>query len=1099
MSILQIYRASAGSGKTYMLTNRYLELAFKHPDKFSNILAVTFTNKAAEEMKTRIINEVYNISRLGHEAPHYQTIHENNPQLNEQQTVELAKHVLTNILHNYSLFSVSTIDSFVQRVVRSFAYEIGIQAGYKIELDTNKVISELNELLYDKLLTDKELLDWLVRFAYYRIDEGYSWDFRSELNSLAREVFKEKFLVYAENHQEKQSKQLLTELYKELQQIRISFENKMKQYSFEAQKCIEKAGINIQMLGRNFKTISSYLILKINNPGSTAAYEPSVTVLNAVDSFEKWYAKKASAEIISSVRSVFPVLNTILNNVLLLFNSDFEKYSSAIISLNNFHAFGILDDLTRILPEYREQNNLLLISDTTVLLRQIIANNEAPFIFEKTGTRFQHILIDEFQDTSGFQWENFKPLIKNALSEGNTNLIVGDIKQSIYRWRNGDWKLLLQQVEKDIGKNSVSSKSLDTNWRSRENIIDFNNALFAALPSLLQQVYNNELEEGSNRQTRKTLSENGYNSLITNAYTDTFQEYPKKDREGGNVSVEFIKTKDRRSIAKKWKEEANERLPKIIELLITEKEYKPGDITILVRKNREGSEIVDLLLEYMHSAPNACQYDIISSESLFISNSKSVRVLISALKFVSDQRDNISLAGLVNQYLDISGYPNPDLHHAFTATNAKTLSGFLPAEFTNALDILRKLPVYELCERLVYIFGLSDLTGELPYIQAFQDAVLDFCRNENSDLNDFLEWWAKENNKFSVQLSESQDAVRIMTIHKSKGLAFKVVLIPYCDWQLDHNHLISNIIWCQPKEPPFNTVSFLPVKYQKKLAKTVYQVDYFDEMLYAYMDALNMLYVAFTRAVEELIVIAPADDSGKTAYISDLLYLILNGKFVEKSQEKNSAPVLPDYYSGEFCKFELTSEFLTENKPTESQDETTSGSIQISTYPFNNWRKKISVRNNSSEFFIESVESIEERVNYGTLMHRILSKIYTKNDIDEALWEQYSYGQITSAQKDELKNRITEIISRPEVREWFSPRWEIHTEAALLTPQGKIRIPDRILINDSKTVVIDFKFGEINEAHTGQINEYMQLLKEMGFPGVEGYLYYADLNKVIGN
>jgi ATP-dependent exoDNAse (exonuclease V) beta subunit len=395
------------------------------------------------------------------------------------------------------------------------------------------------------------------------------------------------------------------------------------------------------------------------------------------------------------------------------------------------------------------------------------------------------------------------------------------------------------------------------------------------------------------------------------------------------------------------------------------------------------------------------------------------------------------------------------------------------------------------------IFKLDMQIEEFPYLRTLQDAVLEFTRNEYSDIDKFLGWWDEKGNKISIQLSDKQDAVTIMTIHKSKGLAFKVVIIPFCDWELDHNAFIAPIIWCKTENEPFNKFNFLPVKYKKELAQTVFQQDYFDEKLYAQMDALNMLYVAFTRPEEELIVFAPTDESEKVSQVADLLYQTVqksNENFTENNKkyisllnffDKNNVILSVDDGYNEIDK----DKFLRESSD---------NAFPLNEYPNFDWRQKISLVSHADDFFIKSIQFIEDKVNYGTLMHKILSRIETSADIEEVIEEMRSTGIVDFEEAKNLKTKITKIISRPTVIDWFSNKYKIKKESGILTSKGEIRIPDRILFSESEVIVIDFKFGEIRIEYEDQLLEYMQIVSEIEpTKKVKGFIYYADKAKPV--
>lgn len=1091
MNSLKIYRASAGSGKTHNLTQEYLKLAFKYPDKFSKILAVTFTNKAANEMKERIITEINNLIEKTEDAAHFTTIKAYYQHLTTSQIKDRAQKIRDQILHNYSSFEISTIDSFVQKIIRAFSYEIQVPSGYRIELDNRMVLNELTEILYQKIKTSKELRYWLLQYANYKINEGKNWDFRNEIQNLANEIFKENFLLFElqfSNLNQEQIRHKLKEFYLNLKKLKNDFEQSMQNISKKTVFILDNNNIEHDKLGKNFKIICNHLLKKIYDDKD---YLPAKTVIEAYGNLEKWYAKSASKDVKSLIISLYEKMNPLLEDLFKLIENDYSRYITATIILKDFYAFGILKDIAALLPEYRMNNNLLLISDTTLLLRKIIDNNDAPFIYEKTGSRFQNILIDEFQDTSGFQWDIFSPLIKNAISTGDTNLIVGDVKQSIYRWRGGDWRILLEKIPQQIGEEYIDINTLETNWRSKRNIIDFNNAVFKILPEILQNVINKTIEESQLNRNEKQMLE-PCKTVLLNAYSDSYQNYsPKSKNHGGRVKAYFFEGK-----FNKWKEKINKKLPESIDQLLKNKNYTAKDICILVRTNNQGKEVVNMLLDYMDSKQNSEKYAIISAESLYINNAISVKILINAIRFIFNPNDKTAFSNLLIEYSKYkkSNIPISDLLRE--NIESVTDKNILPQIFISELEALRSFSLFELSEVLIRYFDLNTFSEEITYIQTFQDVILDFTRQHSSDLSKFLSWWNDKGSTFSIQLSEKQDAVKVMTIHKSKGLAFKVVIVPFCDWSLDHGATKSPVIWAKNQYESFSKFNYLPVRYSKAMEQSFYSIDYYDEKLYAYMDALNMLYVAFTRPKDELIIFSPTfTKSSGIKNVGQLLHFTIFNNSVDNDK----------YICFEtYIKDEKTEDEKEEEKVFEIdkgynyvdaekyKKEKFENEFRLDKYPSHNWNEKISITYHSSDFFLESIPFFKERVDYGTLMHEIFSKIITPDDIDNALEEILFTGKISESEKQNLKIKIEEIINREEVSDWFNDKWEVVTEQAILSKKGIVRIPDRILISDNEVVIIDFKFGEVQEEHKMQIQEYIDNLIDMGYKKVNAYLYYAD-------
>jgi ATP-dependent helicase/nuclease subunit A len=1090
MSKLKIYKASAGSGKTHSLTEEYLSLAALYPDNFKRILAVTFTNKAAEEMKQRILESLNDILKLSEKADFYHVFRRINKDKSPFEILESVRQVRDSILHNYSYFSLSTIDSFVQKVIKSFTYEIGVESGYRIELDTEKVLSDITELLYKQIDTDENLRNWLIHFANYKMDEGKNWDFRAEINKLAREIFKEEFESVDLDENEEGQYKAISENFEKLNQIKQSFEKQMTNIGKQTIEIFTKQNIDYQNLGQKMGWLGNYLTRKITEPSKVEDYVPTPSVQKLLDDVESWTAKSASAEIKRTVNGLFYQVNPLLNKAISLIQNDFKYYLGAINILSAFHAYGILRKLAALLPEYRSRNNLLLISDSTRILKEIIAGNDAPFIYEKIGNRFRHVLIDEFQDTSGFQWENFKPLIQNSLAEGQTNLIVGDIKQSIYRWRGGDWSLLLSKVDEEIGNTYIEHKTLETNWRSKKNVIDFNNSFFKIVSESLQNLFNSELDAGD-----KSLMDEGFDKqfkqVISRAYADTFQKLPDKPgKKGGRVKIQFYNQK---GVSKDWQKDVSEDLPQVIEQLLTRKNYHPGDLAILVRKNSEGRELANLLLDYQNSNPDALKYQIISSESLMLANSPIIQILVNAMHFLFKPDDNIRLHALVTVYNQTFD-PERKIEHFFYANEevikAKQL---LPLEFFRKLEKLRSSNIYEITEELCRIFSLNRLKGQLAYLQSFQDLVADFGQNEAIDLGAFIQWWEEKGKNNSVQLSDQQDALKILSIHKSKGLAFKVVLIPFCDWPLKPSATQDIIMWTNSHIEPFSDLGNFPVIFRKYLANSVFYKEYYEEVLYSFIDALNMLYVAFTRSKDELIVMAPVKEKKPKSpgSIADLLY-----DAIEKPMIYEGLVDLNKHFYAQTNLFELHQDYNDIDGDKFVKEIKEKPSFELQEYPAGDWNSKISIQHSADDFFMKSIEYIQEKVNYGTLMHDLFSRIKDGSEIETLVDEFYYAGKIGSEEKSALIRKVKEMINRPMVSNWFSDKWEVKTEDGILNQDGKIRIPDRVLIGKEETLVIDYKFGQQYDESIAQVKEYVELLRSMDYPNVKGFVYYAEKNIV---
>ena len=542
--MLTVYRASAGAGKTHKLTGEYLTLLFTGPGAFRRILAVTFTNKATDEMKTRIVDELYNLAS-GRKSDYVELL-KSTYSLTEVQVRKQAAKILIDILHDYSAFNISTIDRFFQQTMRAFTREIGLQGGYGIEMDQELVLTTA----IDNLLSDlekpesKDLLGWLLRFAEDKIESGGEWNLRKDIMALSREVFKESYKAFSEAvGRDIEDKKALEDYKNELYGIIRSVEATAKELGERGLAILNKYGLKVT----DFKGGSRSPLTLLDRLVQGEMKEPSATFIGLADNLDGCFTKTVSLGTRQIIGCAFEDgLNDCIKGIISLFGN-LTAYNTAREIVRYYYTLGILTDVSRQIAAYREEKNVMLIADTTELLSKVIEGSDAPFIYEKTGTHVDHYMIDEFQDTSGMQWNNFRPLIEESLAHSRDNLIVGDVKQSIYRFRNSDWKLLDEQVQADFSSEEIHEETLKDNWRSCRNIVEFNNALFTTLPGVLQAVYNEALSVSSLSEEQRAA----FFTKIMSAYDKSFQQVPppfmQKD---GHVRIEFLSGDNE----KDWKE-----------------------------------------------------------------------------------------------------------------------------------------------------------------------------------------------------------------------------------------------------------------------------------------------------------------------------------------------------------------------------------------------------------------------------------------------------------------------------------------------------------------------------------------------------------------
>jgi ATP-dependent exoDNAse (exonuclease V) beta subunit len=1044
---LTVYKASAGSGKTYTLTRDYIGLVITDPECYRHILGVTFTNKATDEMKNRILDELNRLARGA--SPVLMDFVAREKGLSQSEVAARARIILETILHNYSRFHIETIDRFFQRAIRGFTREIGLTGGYQVELDSARLLSEAIDELLMGLDNHPELMKWFVEFARERVREGRHWNLKKDLLVLGQELSKERFQEGStELVKQLEDRDYFNSFQQELTAICSRFENGLKEVAREAMDIIRAEGLNTGDFKGSYGV--GYFFEKILRDDFRY---PSDTILKSLDQPSEWHARNSgkTEQILSAYHNG---VNELLRKCIKLYEDRFLRYASAGSVRGFLYALGILTDISVRIHSCAENRGIFLLSDAAGFLYGIIGGNDAPFVYEKIGNYFHHFMIDEFQDTSQLQWKNFRPLIANSLANGHRCLVVGDVKQSIYRWRNSDWEILSERLQQEFRTEQLDMQNLKQNWRSRENIIRFNNGFFT--------------------RAREIFTDH-FGDKAARAYSDVDQEVPRgPGREGGYVRVNLIPDPGDGH----WKDVADAQVIRTIEQL-QEGGTGPSQIAILVRSKRDGKRIVDAILGYKSLHPETGHaYDVISDESLYLNNAISVRILINAFRYLVSPEDRVNLSQLVYEHCQHSGLIKesgrlPDsLFQFFNKVEPPPV----PEAFLD--ESLRYLTLTELTERIIAIFGLNRDTSQTPYILAFQDIILEYTRGGAADVNSFLAWWEENGEEKSLAVSEDQDAIRVMTIHKAKGLEFDAVIIPYCNWSLDHRSPGPEILWCGSKQEPFNKLSLIPVRYSSSLEETIFRADYREEKFRIYMDHLNLLYVSFTRARECLFVSAPAGKEGKLANVSDLMRMVLavginGGKWEEEGNT---------WTAGEFAGKEGTSALRNQ--------------LILRSLTSHEFSGKLRLMYRGMDFFDPAAE---KRVHYGNLMHEIFSRIHSSRDVQKALESVRREGLIDGQEARELGREISRMIGIDPVREWFDGSWRVIAEQDILTRGGSVRRPDRVMVREDRVIVVDYKFGEMKSpGHLSQVRHYAQMLRQMQYKEVRGFIWYVNRNEVIG-
>ena len=1030
---LIIYKASAGSGKTFTLAVEYIKLLVQDPSAFRQTLAVTFTNKATAEMKQRILSQLYGIWRRQEDSESYLRKVCKDLNVTPEYASDQAGKALHLLLHNYSYFRVETIDSFFQSVMRNLARELELTANLRIGLNDQQVEEQAVDQLIDSLTTQDLLLQWLLKYIMDTIGDDRSWNVIGQIKRFGLTIFRDFY-----KHERKRlaviadDKKFFDHYTAQLRKIREDARQHMTQLADEFFDTINAEGLSIEDFAKKGNGVCS-IFIKLKRGDDFNESILTSTVKEADGDPTKWYTKTSDKgpHIHAVVESK---LNRLLHQVIEDQPRQWRLYQSATLTLRHLNQLRLLDSIEKKVRALNEEGNRFLLSDTQQLLHDLIDGSDSPFIFEKIGTRLEHIMIDEFQDTSTVQWQNFKVLLEETMShEGTSNLIVGDVKQSIYRWRSGDWRLLANiknQFENSAQR--IDILPLDINFRSQQNIIRFNNAFFTEAAKVSEVA----------------------------AYDDICQKWPSQREAEGLVDIRLLPSDE-------YQTATLEQMLSHIDHLLSQG-IRARDIAILVRSNANIPLIANYLMEQRPLL------NVISDEAFRLDASPAVQVIIQALRYLIHPDDLISRAFLANVY---SG----------------SIKGELPQDYTNHRDGLLRQPLYELTERLYVLFALDRMEGQSGYLCAFYDQVATYASEHSADIYDFLREWDASLCGKTIQCPDA-DGIRIISIHKSKGLEFDNVIIPFCDWRLE----FSDVLWCRPEEEPFNQLPLAPIDYsQKGMTGTIYQKDYNEEHQQNIVDNLNLLYVAFTRAGRNLFVIGKRGSKGsRSALIEQVLpTLDLNDSTLSGEQDANAALAFT------FGQLSMTC--------------TTGHSSQASANPFllpstiipvniEVFTPKFTFKqsNKSREFAtIEDDEQAQQSqyIQLGNVLHSIFANIRTADDIDHALCQLEQEGILYDDHitRRRLENMIRKRIASPHVAEWFSDRWRLYNECTILLPNGVERRPDRVLTDGQTTIVIDFKFGRERQEYHEQLNEYMELLREMGHRDVKGYLWFVYSNQIV--
>ena len=1027
---LTVYKASAGSGKTFALAVQYIKLVVRNPQSYRNILAVTFTNKATEEMKTRILSQLYGIWKQMPDSDSYMQEICRALDASQQFVSERAGIALSLLLHNYNHFRVMTIDTFFQSVLRNLARELDLTANLRIGLNDSQVEELAVDQMIDDLKTTDVMLQWIMKYIMENIQDDRSWNIIGQIKQFGKTIFRDYYKDISKDLNERVMQEDFFEQYtRTLRELRDAAKERMQNIAESFFDTLEEEGLTYEDLANKRRGIASFFF-KLQEGTFDESIE-NATVANCLGDPTKWYAKSHERrELIHALAS--GQLGDILRYAVEERPRQWRLYQSATLTLRHLNQVRLLSSIENKVRALNDEANRFLLSDTQKLLGTLIGESDSPFIFEKIGTQLDHIMIDEFQDTSTVQWQNFRVLLLETMShQDSENLIVGDVKQSIYRWRSGDWRLL-NDIEQQFSASQITTLPLKVNRRSERNVIEFNNAFFTEAA----------------RQEYELLRDQAEADQLRRAYAEVVQEIPEGKPATGFVHIELLPAED-------YQEQTLSHIVNTVRQL-RKCGIPQSKMAILVRVN----SYIPLIANYC--AANCPEVSIVSDEAFRLDASQPVNTIVNALRLIVHPDNQIARAFLEKTIGN-------------TEWNVEN-GGF---------------SLYELVERLFAQLHLDRFDDQSAYVCAFFDLLRQYTTENVATIDDFLRKWDDEFAAKTIQ-SDLTDGIRIISIHKSKGLEFDHVILPFCDWQLEKT---GNVLWCHPAEAPFSELPIAPIDYsQKGMTGTIYEADYHHEHLQNVVDNLNLLYVAFTRARSSLYAFGRRNAKNSRSEIIELTLPALQGTLT--GAEDVQVPLVYEYG----CLSPATTPLDKATSKNVFLLPTTPVCVRVTTHDV---KAEFRQSNQSRDFISGDDEQGETSyIQLGSILHRVFSTIRTTADIDQALQQLEQEGILYDNQLtlDRITTMLRKRLEHPKVADWFSGRWTLFNECTILSvdANGNVveRRPDRVMTNGQEWIVVDFKFGRPQDEYRGQVREYMQLLQSMGHQHIHGYLWFVYSNKI---
>lgn len=1028
MRNLILQNASAGAGKTTALTQSFADLCFSQkedPFFFRRILALTFTNKAAAQLKDRLFRHLHKLTT------------DDTPQFAITNPRQEAPLLLQRMLFHYEALAIHTIDSFYHQAVESLLKEMRFSHISHITLHTERALDEVISRFMDEPCgqedEDAVVFDWLMAFVFEKLREEGSWKIAPDLKIIGSELFKEPYREAYAEADSMASIRAIKRLWWVLDREKKKQKGVLVDCATQALRRIEGFGLDVlqDFRGKKFSLAADFLKLK-NGKGVPRRPVVSKSYSNLFD----WMTKntKKEEEITHCVTGEVGLM-AIYERC----RCTLSRYYTASFMGERLRQFGLMSALAQQLRHYRTERRTLFVSDFSDLLKRIHPQKLPTYLYERLGTTYAHYFIDECQDTSLLQWQVIQPLIQEGLSRGKKSILIGDEKQSIYSFRGAEPARLFGEV-RQVFSAHLCTKSLSNNYRSGTSIVDFNGQLFKRLAGLF----------GEN-----------FSALYKTVAQRAFRKEEGKVMVAGR-RLSGIKEKDSTCYALSWLREQLKQLHAA--------GYAWGDITILVRNTKDMRTIIDKL---------AKEFTFFSTDALYFSSSSALRLLMYACKYLYFEDPYLCFCMQHEAWLRYrashgdDALPSDYTHVFFTAMRCED-SVFCEGYFRRFYEqkaSLQRLGLCDVVSRLMTLLSLDTPTHAVDdrlFLYAFQHETLTYVRQHGNHLGGFIDWWEQEGKSKALSLaSGGEDAIRLLTIHKAKGLEFKVVLLPFCNWEMSKS---GGVVWCDSQQLPLvsggvgKVIGKIPISYKKNLPHTALSTFYAARRQRDFLENLNVLYVAFTRAQEVLGVFCNYTDKSPE-YIGSALHKALSQmeNFEEHGDtffyEKGAYPVV---------------------KPSEGRQED-----RLTTTPY----AALEVE----EFLAKQCPHSTEKQEKGKIFHNLLSHIHRQED-SAIRCHAFCVERHLSAQvEDEFQKKLRRLFSIEEVSEWFSSAYEVRTEMTIFAAGSQVfRRPDRVLTRDDTALVVDFKTGKKRQEDEEQVRNYMRLLTEMDYKVVQGRLLYVE-------